>query len=90
MTIQKQILDKLRELQRDLGMAVMLITHNFAIIRGLARHVAVMYRGEIVEYGETEQVLTNPQHPYTRALIACIPRLGDHRHRLPTIESLNK
>jgi ABC-type dipeptide/oligopeptide/nickel transport system ATPase component len=89
-TIQKQILDKLRELQRDLGMAVMLITHNFAIIRGLARHVAVMYRGEIVEYGETEQVLTNPQHPYTRALIACIPRLGDHRHRLPTIESLNK
>jgi len=88
-TIQKQILDKLRELQRDLGMAVMLITHNFAIIRGLARHVAVMYRGEIVEYGETEQVLSNPQHPYTKALIACIPRLGDHRHRLPTIESVN-
>ena len=85
-TIQKQILDKLRELQRDLGMAVMLITHNFAIIRGLARHVAVMYRGEIVEYGETEQVLRNPQHPYTKALIACIPRLGEHRRRLPTIE----
>jgi ABC-type dipeptide/oligopeptide/nickel transport system ATPase component len=85
-TIQKQILDKLRELQRDLGMAVMLITHNFAIIRGLARHVAVMYRGEIVEYGETEQVLKDPQHPYTKALIACIPRLGDHRRRLPTIE----
>jgi ABC-type dipeptide/oligopeptide/nickel transport system ATPase component len=88
-TIQKQILDKLRGLQRDLGMAVMLITHNFAIIGGLARHVAVMYRGEIVEYGETEQVLNNPRHPYTKALIACIPRLGDHRHRLPTIESLN-
>ena len=87
-TIQKQILDKLRELQRDLGMAVMLITHNFAIIRGLARHVAVMYRGEIVEYGETDQVLRDPHHPYTKALIACIPRLGDRRHRLPTIESL--
>jgi ABC-type dipeptide/oligopeptide/nickel transport system ATPase component len=87
-TIQKQILDKLRELQRDLGMAVLLITHNFAIIRGLARHVAVMYRGEVVEYGETDQVLRNPQHPYTKALIACIPRLGDRRHRLPTIESL--
>ena len=86
-TIQKQILEKLRELQRDLNMAVMLITHNFAIIRGLARNVAVMYRGEIVEYGETEQVLSNPQHSYTKALIACIPRLGDHRHRLPTIES---
>jgi len=85
-TIQKQILDKLRELQRDLGMAVMLITHNFAIIRGLASHVAVMYRGEIVEYGVTEQVLKDPKHPYTKALIACIPRLGDHRRRLPTIE----
>jgi ABC-type dipeptide/oligopeptide/nickel transport system ATPase component len=88
-TIQKQILDKLRELQRDLGMAVMLITHNFAIIRGLARHVAVMYRGEVVEYGETDQVLRNPQHPYTRALIACIPRLGDRRRRLPTIAEQN-
>jgi ABC-type dipeptide/oligopeptide/nickel transport system ATPase component len=85
-TVQKQILDKLRELQRDLGMAVMLITHNFAIIRGLARHVAVMYRGEVVEYGETEQVLRAPRHPYTKALIACIPRLGDHRKRLPVID----
>ena len=88
-TIQKQILDKLRELQRELGMAVLLITHNFAIIKGLARHVAVMYRGEVVEYGETEQVLRNPLHPYTKALIACIPRLGDHRRRLPTIGDLH-
>jgi len=89
-TIQKQILDKLRELQRDLGMAVLLITHNFAIIRGLARHVAVMYRGEVVEYGVTDQVLREPRHPYTKALIACIPRLGDRRHRLPTIDSLQQ
>ena len=88
-TIQAQILDKLRELQRELGMAVLLITHNFAIIRGLAKHVAVMYRGEVVEYGETEQILRDPQHPYTRALIACIPRLGEKRRRLPTIESMN-
>lgn len=87
-TIQAQILDKLRELQRELGMAVLLITHNFAIIRGLAKHVAVMYRGQVVEYGETEQILRAPQHPYTRALIACIPRLGEKRHRLPTIESM--
>jgi ABC-type dipeptide/oligopeptide/nickel transport system ATPase component len=86
-TVQKQILDRLRELQQDLGMAVMLITHNFAIVRGLARHVAVMYRGEVVEYGETEQILREPRHPYTKALIACIPRLGDHRKRLPTIDS---
>ena len=88
-TIQAQILDKLRELQSELGMAVLLITHNFAIIRGLAKHVAVMYRGEVVEYGETEQILRDPQHPYTRALIACIPRLGEKRHRLPTIESMS-
>jgi ABC-type dipeptide/oligopeptide/nickel transport system ATPase component len=88
-TIQKQILEKLRNLQRDLGMAVLLITHNFAIISGLARHVAVMYRGEVVEYGETEQVLRSPRHPYTKALIACIPRLGDRRRRLPTIEDFN-
>ena len=88
-TIQKQILEKLRDLQRDLGMAVLLITHNFAIISGLARHVAVMYRGEVVEYGETEQVLRSPRHPYTKALIACIPRLGDRRRRLPTIEDFN-
>ena len=88
-TIQAQILDKLRELQRELGMAVLLITHNFAIIRGLAQNVAVMYRGQVVEYGETEQILRAPQHPYTRALIACIPRLGEKRHRLPTIESMS-
>ena len=88
-TIQAQILDKLQELQRELGMAVLLITHNFAIIRGLARHVAVMYRGEIVEYGETEQVLRAPRHPYTQALIACIPRLGEKRRRLPTISDFS-
>lgn len=88
-TIQAQILDKLRELQRELGMGILLITHNFAIIRGLAKNVAVMYRGEIVEYGETEQILRNPQHPYTRGLIACIPRLGEKRHRLPTIELMS-
>jgi ABC-type dipeptide/oligopeptide/nickel transport system ATPase component len=88
-TIQAQILDKLRELQSELGMAVLLITHNFAIIRGLAKNVAVMYRGEVVEYGETEQILRDPQHPYTRALIACIPRLGEKRRRLPTIESMS-
>lgn len=87
-TVQAQILAKLRELQSELGMAVLLITHNFAIIRGLARHVAVMYRGEVVEYGETDQILRSPQHPYTKALIACIPRLGDKRRRLPTIESM--
>jgi len=87
-TIQAQILNKLRDLQQELGMAVLLITHNFAIIPGLAKNVAVMYRGKVVEHGNTEQILRDPQHPYTKALIACIPRLGDKRRRLQTIESI--
>ncbi|MCF7729006.1 MAG: ABC transporter ATP-binding protein [Chthoniobacterales bacterium] len=90
-TIQAQILTKLRELQQELGMALILITHNFAIIRGLAHQVAVMYQGRIVEYGETEQILNHPQHPYTKALITCIPRLENNLKRLPTIsDSLGK
>ena len=67
-------------------MSVLLITHNFGIIRGLADEVAVMFRGKIVERGPTETVLRDPQHPYTRALIDCIPRLGAKRHRLATID----
>lgn len=86
-TIQAQILTKLRELEEKLGMAMILITHNFAIIRGLAKKVAVMHQGRIVEYGETDQVLQNPQHPYTKALIACIPRLNGRLKRLPTINA---
>jgi peptide/nickel transport system ATP-binding protein/oligopeptide transport system ATP-binding protein len=67
-------------------MALILITHNFGIIRGLCDHVAVMFRGEIVESGETESVLQNPTHPYTKALIACVPRLGSKKKRLRTID----
>jgi ABC-type dipeptide/oligopeptide/nickel transport system ATPase component len=85
-TIQAQILAELKRLRAEFGMALLLITHNFAIIRGLCDRVAVMYRGEIVETGETDGVLKNPQHPYTKALIACIPRLGTKQKRLRTIE----
>jgi ABC-type dipeptide/oligopeptide/nickel transport system ATPase component len=67
-------------------MALILITHNFGIIRGLCDRVAVMFRGEIVETGKTESVLENPQHPYTKALIACVPRLGTKQRRLRTID----
>ncbi|MEY5024931.1 MAG: hypothetical protein RLZZ244_459 [Verrucomicrobiota bacterium] len=84
-TIQAQILDQMRQLKRELGMGMMLITHNFGIIRGIADRVAVMFRGRIVEEGATEEVLRHPQHPYTRALIACIPQLGQRRARLTTI-----
>jgi ABC-type dipeptide/oligopeptide/nickel transport system ATPase component len=84
-TIQAQILSELQRLRAETGMALVLITHNFAIIRGLCDRVAVMLRGEVVEYGATESVLHNPQHPYTKALIACIPRIGSKSRRLATI-----
>ena len=85
-TIQAQILAELRRLRGEFGMSLILITHNFAIIRGLCERVAVMFRGEIVEYGDTESLLKNPQHPYTKALISCVPRLGVKQSRLRTIE----
>ena len=85
-TIQAQIMDQLRDLKSKIGMAIILITHNFGIIGGIADRVAVMYRGRIVEYGKTSEVLSNPQHAYTKALIDCIPKLGAKRHRLATID----
>ncbi len=72
-TIQAQIMDQLRELKQRLGMAIILITHNFGIVGDIADNVAVMFRGKIVEYGATQSVLRNPRHPYTKALIDCIP-----------------
>jgi len=85
-TIQAQILSELKRLRTEFDMALILITHNFGIIRGLCDRVAVMFRGEIVETGKTESVLENPQHPYTKALIACVPRLGTKQRRLRTID----
>ena len=85
-TVQRQIIDLLKDLKGGFGMSILLITHNFSIIGGLADRVAVMFRGRLVEEGPTEEVLRAPKHPYTRALIDCIPRLGAHRHRLATID----
>ena len=86
-TIQAQIMDLLRELREKLGMSIILITHNFGIVKGFADEVIVMYRGEIVEQGAVESILKDPQHSYTKALIACIPKLGQKQKRLSTIES---
>ena len=85
-TVQHQIIDLLKDLKGRFGMSILLITHNFSIIGGLADRVAVMFRGRLVEEGATEEVLRAPKHPYTRALIDCIPRIGAHRHRLATID----
>jgi peptide/nickel transport system ATP-binding protein/oligopeptide transport system ATP-binding protein len=85
-TIQAQIMDQLRELKARFGMSIILITHNFGIIGGIADKVAVMFRGKIVEHGTTLDVLRHPQHPYTRALIDCIPKPGSKVRRLATID----
>jgi ABC-type dipeptide/oligopeptide/nickel transport system ATPase component len=85
-TIQAQIIDLLRKLREQLGMTILLITHNFGIVKGFADEVIVMLRGEIVEQGPTAEVIDNPQHPYTQALIGCIPRLGVKQRRLVTID----
>jgi ABC-type dipeptide/oligopeptide/nickel transport system ATPase component len=85
-TIQKQIIDLLRDLKEKTGMSILMITHNFGIVNNFADRVIVMFRGKIVEEGPTQEVLKNPQHPYTKALIACVPRLGQKQHRLTTID----
>jgi ABC-type dipeptide/oligopeptide/nickel transport system ATPase component len=85
-TIQAEIMRLLRELKATTGMAIVLITHNFGIVKGFADRVVVMYQGKIVEQGGVETVLQTPKHAYTRELIACIPRLGEKRRRLPTID----
>ena len=85
-TVQRQIIDLLRDAKARTGMSILLITHNFSIIGGIADRVAVMFRGRLVEQGRTADVLSAPQHPYTRALIDCIPRLGAKRRRLAMID----
>jgi ABC-type dipeptide/oligopeptide/nickel transport system ATPase component len=85
-TIQKQIMDLLKELKGKFDMAVLLITHNFGIVRGFADRVIVMFRGQVVECGRSEEVLANPKHPYTRALISCVPKLGQKQRRLRAID----
>ncbi len=75
-TVQAQILELLRQLKAETGMAMLLITHDLGIVRKMADRVCVMQAGEIVEQGETERVFTDPQHPYTRHLIAAEPK-GD-------------
>ncbi len=85
-TIQKQIMDLLADLRRDLGMSIILITHNLGIIRNVADRVAVMFRGKIVETGPVDEILRNPQHAYTKALLHCVPRMGPKQPRLHAID----
>jgi len=87
-TIQAQILQLLRDLKRSRGMAIMLITHDLGVVAENADVVAVMYAGRVVEYASVHTIFQNPLHPYTRALLACIPKLGERRERLTTIREI--
>jgi oligopeptide/dipeptide ABC transporter ATP-binding protein len=84
-TIQAQILDLLVSLQKKHGMALLLITHDLGVIAEVCDRVLVMYGGQIVEVGTTEEILTNPQHPYTQGLLASLPGIGDRDVRLNPI-----
>jgi peptide/nickel transport system ATP-binding protein len=75
-TIQAQILDLIRGLQKRTGMAVMFITHNLGVIAQIADSIAIMYLGQVVEYGPVREILRNPKHPYTMDLLRAVPRLG--------------
>ncbi|GAB4518277.1 MAG: ABC transporter ATP-binding protein [Anaerolineae bacterium] len=75
-TTQANILDLIRDLQQDMGMAVMFITHDLGVVAEIADEVAVMYLGTVVEHGRVEEVFSDPKHPYTRALLRSIPRLS--------------
>ena len=84
-TIQAQILDLLRNLQKERGMALVLITHNMGVVSEMAKRVAVMYAGQVVEQRAAGPLLAEPQHPYTQALLAALPERGPAGHRLATI-----
>jgi peptide/nickel transport system ATP-binding protein len=84
-TVQATILALLRELRDSRGMAMIFITHDLGVIAEIADTVAVMYRGKIVECGAIEQIFSNPQHPYTKGLLACRPTLERQMRRLPTV-----
>ncbi len=84
-TIQAQILELLRRLRDERGMSMLFISHDLGVIGEIADRVAVMYRGKIVENAPVTELFQNPQHPYTKGLLACRPKLGSNRRRLQTV-----
>jgi glutathione transport system ATP-binding protein len=91
-TIQAQILDLVRALQREIGMSVLFITHDMGVVAEMADRICVMLKGEIVETGTVYEVFETPRHAYTRALLAAVPRLGsmagkDEPERFPLVET---
>jgi dipeptide transport system ATP-binding protein len=87
-TVQAQILDLLRGLQKDLGMALVLVTHNMGVVSEMARRVAVMYAGQVLEERAADALFAAPQHPYTEALLASLPERHVAGGRLATIPGM--
>jgi peptide/nickel transport system ATP-binding protein len=84
-TVQKTILELIKDLQKQTGMAVLFITHDLGLVGEIANRVLVMYKGEMVELDKTEQVFKSPKHPYTKALLACRPSNHKKGERLPVV-----
>jgi len=85
-TIQAQILKLLKDLQQEMGMAIIFITHDLGLVAQMADEVAIMYMGNVVEHGATRAIFKQPQHPYTKRLLQAIPRLGVIQDKLQSIE----
>jgi len=84
-TVQKTILDLMYQLKQEIDSAIMFITHDLGVIAEIADRVLVMYKGRIVEQGTVLEIFSNPQHPYTKSLLACRPPLGKRLSKLPTV-----
>ena len=85
-TVQKTILELLRDLQRKHGISIIFISHDLGVISQIADDILVMYRGHAVEQGPADEILHNPREPYTKGLLACRPPMDSRPHRLPTVE----
>ncbi len=89
-TVQKTILDLLKNLQSENNMSMIFISHDLAVISEVADRIIVMYKGKVVESGTTSEILNDPKHAYTKALLACRPPLNKRLHRLPTMNDFMK
>jgi oligopeptide/dipeptide ABC transporter ATP-binding protein len=85
-TVQAQYLQLLKDIQRESGMSMLFVTHDFGVVAKMCDRVAVMYAGRIVETGRTRQIFANPRHPYTRALLRCLPQVDGPMQELVSIE----
>lgn len=87
-TIQAQVLELMRNLQNHYKMSMIMITHDLGIVANVCDHVAIMYAGGIIEYGDKNQIFDTPSHPYTQGLLACIPDIANDENKLIPIEGL--